>query len=342
MSVQQLYHPSYEQGQYVSYSAHITDYFLVLPNDSILNRHVIRPIIGAFNNHNTGETAGFVGFMPLIIVGMLLIGRLRNTHGINFRLRKSGLGYWLMLLIILSFVFSLGPRMNWNGRYLVIPLPYMFILKHVPFAGIMRALARWYFVIIFSTGILTILGLEGLRKNLKNVFLKKWLLPVFFILYLLEFYPTAAKANRGSWWQPSYQKVRQICERNPGAMMEYPFEYRAQNNNALRNLSYKTGILLASMEHDCEILSGFSAYEPKKFLEYQRYFQERNFDRSSMKLLNDLKFKYIKFNLDSMNRNEKKYISWFVTTEYVDTLYEDNSTIIVQVKKVKPLPKPIK
>ena len=61
-----------------------------------------------------------------------------------------------------------------------------------------------------------------------------------------------------------------------------------------------------------------------------------------MKLLNDLKFKYVKFNLSSMNNDDKKQISWFVTTEYVDKLYIDKSNILVQVKKVKPLPKLIK
>lgn len=338
--MQQLYHPSYEQGQYVNYSAHVTDYLLVSFNDSLLNKYLFQPLIGGFNNHKSGEMAGFVGILPLIIISSWIYMSLRGA--LSTKQSKRIINLWLILLIIFAFIFSLGPRMNWNGQYLVTPLPYMVILKYIPFAGIMRALARWYFVIIFSTGILTVLGLDRIQKDLNNNLLKRWLLPIVFIIFLLEFYPAPVQVSKQVWWTPAYQKVKQICERNPGAMLEYPFEYRAPDSDVLKNLSYKTGILLASMEHDCEVLSGFSAYEPKKFLEYQNFFQERDFDRSTMKLLNDLKFKYVKFNLSSMNVEEKKYISWFVTTEYVDVLYKNKATIIVEVKKVKPLPKLIK
>ena len=340
ISMQQLYHPSYEQGQYVNYSAHVTDYLLVSFNDSLLNKYLFQPLIGGFNNHKSGEMAGFVGILPLIIISSWIYMSLRGA--LSTKQSKRIINLWLILLIIFAFIFSLGPRMNWNGQYLVTPLPYMVILKYIPFAGIMRALARWYFVIIFSTGILTVLGLDRIQKDLNNNLLKRWLLPIVFIIFLLEFYPAPVQVSKQVWWTPAYQKVKQICERNPGAMLEYPFEYRAPDSDVLKNLSYKTGILLASMEHDCEVLSGFSAYEPKKFLEYQNFFQERDFDRSTMKLLNDLKFKYVKFNLSSMNVEEKKYISWFVTTEYVDVLYKNKATIIVEVKKVKPLPKLIK
>ena len=357
IAMQQLYHPSYEQGQYVNYSAHLSDYLLVTFNGSLLNKYLFQPFIGVFNRRRSGEMAGCVGVVPLIIISSWIIMSLRGVLRLGGRrsnLKKiaalplvarndnKSIYLWLILLIIFSFIFSLGPRMNWNGKYLVTPLPYMFILKYVPFAGIMRALARWYFVIIFSVGILSVISLEWIQSNLKTKSMKKFLLPIIFILFLFEFYPGPIQAGNRSWWTTDYQKVKQICGKNPGAMLEYPFEYRASDKDILRNLSYKTSILLASMEHDCEILSGFSAYKPKKFLEYQKFFQERNFDRSTMKLLNDLKFKYVKFNLSSMNIDEKKQISWFVTTEYVDVLYKDNATIIVQVKKVKPLPKLIK
>lgn len=340
ITMQQLYHPSYEQGQYVNYSAHITDYILVTFNNSLLNKLLLQPFIGIFNRHKVGEMAGFVGMLPLIIISGWIIMSLRGVSAT--KQSKKVINLWLILLIIFSLIFSLGPRMNWNGKYLVTPLPYMFILKYVPFSGIMRALARWYFVVTFSVGILAILGLDNIQKNLSNKLLKRWLLPIIFILFLFEFYPVSAQVSNSTWWTPAYTKVKQVCEKNPGAMLEYPFEYRAADKDVLKNLSYKTGILLSSMEHDCEILSGFSAYEPKKYLEYQKFFQDRNFDRSTMKLLNDLKFKYIKFNLDSMNSDEKKQIIWFVTTEYVDILYKDKTSIIVQVKKVKPLPKLIK
>lgn len=357
-TMQQLYHPSYDQGQYVNYSAHLTDYLLITFNGSLLNKYLFQPLIGVFNNHKSGEMAGFVGVAPHIIISGWIIMSLRGVsttkQSIKEKIaalsRNGGIArndnwpiyLWLILLILFSLIFSLGPRMNWNGKYLVTPLPYMFILKFVPFAGVMRALARWYFVVIFSVGVLSIFALDWIQSNLKIKSLKRFLLPVIFILFFLEFYPGPIQAGNRSWWTRGYQKVKQICGKNPWAMLEYPFEYRASDRDILRNLSYKTSILLASMEHDCEILSGFSAYEPKKFLEYQKFFQERDFDRSTMKLLNDLKFKYVKFNLGSMNNDEKKQISWFITTEYVDVLYKDKATIIVQVKKVKPLPKLIK
>ena len=95
----------------------------------------------------------------------------------------------------------------------------------------------------------------------------------YFYFVFFELYPLTAQVSKGMWWTPAYTKIKQVCEKNPGAMLEYPFEYRASDKDVLKNLSYKTGILLSSMEHDCEILSGFSAYEPKNSLNIRNSFK---------------------------------------------------------------------
>lgn len=327
---QQMYKPSYEQGQYVYYSAHFTDYLFPSLQESVLYT-ILRPM-NSFDKHVNGEKASWIGFLPATLIIIYFGIYLKSKQK-----RKEYLFvFWPMMVLIIGIFFSVGPRLNWNGKYLITPLPYLVLLKLFPFLGLMRAVARWYFIVFFSTLLLLCISLTGLDKTV-SVSVKKWFYPLLVILMCIEFYPSPVKTFKIDYWSKGYEAVKKMCSANPGPMLEYPFEYRAQDKTTSQDLMYKTHILFVSMYHDCEILSGFSGYQPKKFLLYQDFFQKRNFDRNSMKLLIDLGFKYIKFNLTSMNEKEKKHILWFVTTEYTDILYQDSQTIFVKIKPLKPL-----
>lgn len=340
LAMQQMYKPVYEQSQSVTYAAHASDYFLVFVNNSFINNILFRPFIGKYNGHMQGEMAGFVGIVPLVVGSWyLVVGRKKDKKFVQ----NKSLFIWLGLLVLIGFVCSIGPRMNWNGRYLVTPLPYWVIMKFVPFVGVIRAVARYYFLIIFALSILMVYSLDAIYTVIRSPLAKKAFLTVICLLLLLELYPAPLSAYEYKWKAKSFKALSQICEKDPGPMLEYPFQYRAKDYEVGKELAYKTLNLFVSTQHNCEILSGFSGYEPIKFIEYERFFQDREFNWNQAILLNKLSFKYIKFNLNVMSMKERATITKFAhsPSEYVRILYEDKDTIIVRLRNITLIKPPV-
>ncbi len=331
LEMQKTYKPTYEQSQYVTYAAHLSDYFLHFPNDSILNMWIMKPFIGSLNRHNRGELAAFIGLVPLITIGISLFLYKRKTESKNDNLRTY---LWLIVLICFGMVFSLGPRANWNGSYLVFPLPYWFVLKFVPFIGVMRAVARWYFLVIFPISIFLVFGLNKIVASIKTKTAKIITLILISILLLLEFYPSPLKAEAFDWNTESNRRLAIICETEPGPLLEYPFDRFDRSSDIGKDLAYKTKNLFISTQHNCEILSGFSAYEPEKYQIYRSFFQDNEFNLNQLILLNRLGFKYVRFNLDGMEERQKKDIATLMNAGYMKMLYADEESILAKTRKI--------
>lgn len=316
--MQSAYKPVLEQGQYVNFAAHISDYLFPSGQPSILYKFL--SFWKSFDMHVVGEKAAFIGIAPFAVIGYWLIKFWKKAQSVS-----KWVLIWVMVLIAGSFIFSLGPRFNFNGKYLVTPLPYLVILKTIPFLGVMRALARWYFVIILAVSVLLTLILDSLRKKL---------LWIVLILLVVEFYPTPLPATTMDWNPKAYRKVREICQSDSGPMLEYPFDYRAPDSNISKDLTYKNTILMASTTHSCDILSGFTAYRPKKYIEYRDFLQNNEFNRGGLKLLYDVGFRYVKFNLNAMNPEEKRQIKKFARSRYVGKIYEEKEVLIIKLRQL--------
>lgn len=332
LQMQQMYKPVYDQGQYVTFAAHLSDYFLNFPNTSAINNIILRPLIGKFNRHTIGELAGFVGILPLLLLAILFL----KTKSKTTRIPDHGRIYiWLALLVVVGVVSSLGPRANWNGKYLVFPLPYWFVVKFVPFISVIRAVARWYFLIVFALSVFMIFGMEKVHAWLKDRKMTKLFFPLFFVFIFLEFYPAPLYATPYNWQTSSYNALKSICGKDPGPLLEYPFDRYDRSKDIAADLAYKSNNLFVSTQHDCEILSGFSAYEPKKYQEYRSFFQDGDFDISQLILLNKLGIKYVRFNLGALDKQKQDMIKKIASTDYISKLYADSDTIIVRVRNIR-------
>lgn len=328
------YQAKRDYGDYVTYSANLTDYlFPTSSQSSYLYTTSIFQKIKRFNHHMIGESAVFAGIIPLVFATFLLVPKIKRSKGeININLIFSPLITLSLVLILVGFILSLGPRLWVNGQYSEIPLPSDLLLKIFPPIGIIRAVARWHLLVILGFSILLGLGYIKVEKKLcKNLEIRKtlFLIVILFGLFL-EFYslkPISASAQ--SWNDSSYKFLSSnICKDSSNILLEYPFHYRNLDADIVKDVNYMAKILLSSTVHNCKILSGYYGYEPPKYIEMRKEFAN-GFDYKDIKIIKDLKINYIKFNKYAISNLEyqktKDKLNQFIN------IYEDENVLILKV-----------
>jgi hypothetical protein len=142
-------------SQCISYSADLILSYIIgsgFMNDLYLS---LFSIFRSFSPANFYERALFQGFViPFLLMLNLIIGRWIT---LTPRLKRMNRIYWIIL--ISSFIFSLGPYLiilGWNTN---IPLPYLLLYHLAPGFQAMRAPARFGFMVILAASVLAALGL---------------------------------------------------------------------------------------------------------------------------------------------------------------------------------------
>lgn len=322
------YHPQRDYGEYVTYAANTTDYFFSAPRQtSILQQLVLGKITSKYNRHTIGEKAAFIGILPLLCMLFYFFALVRNKKVVELKISFTEAKLFLFLLIICGFVFSLGPRLNVNGYYTTIPLPYHILLKLFPPIGIMRAVARWYFLISFASGIIFTICLQSL---LSMHHIKKWRVGVLtlFILVCFEFYPFPIGASAKTWKTPTTDFLTSQCTRSPGPLLEYPFQLENVMQHIVENLQYRTGILLASTQFSCPIISGFSGYEPKELLSFENELINGNDAAKIDNLLATKNIRYVMINKKMINEKQDAFFSHMLSSSLYKNIYEDDEEIL--------------
>lgn len=334
--VNQEYRITRDYGEYVTYSAHLTDY--IFPSREQFSLIYTSPPFQKFKNYNhhvLGEFATFAGFIPIFFAFFYLFPKIRktdNTYSLGFSISK--ITSLSLMLILFGFIFSLGPRLFVNGSYAEIPLPYDLILKVFSPIGIIRAVARWHFLVILGFAFLLGLGYLKLETKFATTKIKKL---VFFsavlILIFLEFYSLKPFSSSYKDWQEdkSYIFIKdQICRDGKTKLVEYPFHYRNLNGDIAKDVNYMAQILLNSTKHQCKILSGYYGYEPPKYMAIRDEFGD-GFGNNDIKIIKDLNFDYLKFNKYAVSNIEyKKLLDRNVFKDF-EKVYEDPKVVILKI-----------
>lgn len=322
-------------GEYIYYSAHLSDYVFLSGNQSaVLYGNGLIGRWNSFNHHNSGERAAFIGIIPLIIIFAYLFKFTRNKTSSNISIHLNEFTFFLIMVGLTGFIFSLGPRLNVNGTYLHIPLPYYLVFKEIPFIDVLRALARWSFLVALATAILVGLGLDKLFENLtKKISQRSGFLIGFFVfgLFIIEFYPKPLPVTSKIWWDKSYEYMNNNLCTNKPAILEYPFIYRNSDGNIIKDLQYKMVILLASTKHSCKILSGFSGYEPPEYIKIKEQLDNNGIDINDINLLRKLGFTYIKLNKFALFNEESVSLPKDLEELGLKAVYRDNVVDIYSI-----------
>lgn len=260
--VRQAYNIERGYHEYVSYSAHLSDYLFNWPYRSYLSQTALLTRLNNYNNHWSGEIAGSASLIVYLtsLVGIALFKKNKNNLSINISLTKKDL--FFLLLTLVGFLFSLGPRLSINGTYLATPLPFAIALKFLPIFDPIRATARFSALFYLGLFYFATKGLSRINRN--NSLLAIFLALLFFFM---EIIPLNYKTESNNYYPSVYQLIKSECSHGK-VLLEYPFDQDSKGSNVATNLKYKASQLTSSVIHRCNLVNGYAGFDPEEYTHY--------------------------------------------------------------------------
>lgn len=241
--VQRMTQARVGQEEVANYSAHLSDYVLVAPPRALFpSLPGVRQWF-AQNRHVQGETAAFPGLFVLLGVGWWWYHRHKLHSSDRFFLALMGVG----------LLMSLGPRCHWNGQYCGVPLPAWLPLKMVPALAVLRAAARWSWLVQVGAIALAVRGWTAVPRP-------RWVWGLALTLLLSEVLVRQPFGEQRPWRTPARYALEAICAKQPGPLVEYPL--RLDPKNLLSTLEQRTVAVLHASIHACPLVVGYSGAEP--------------------------------------------------------------------------------
>jgi hypothetical protein len=195
--------------------------------------------IGLFSSH----TYVWRGLMPdhglpvwpgLVVFSLAAVGARRE---------RSPRGRLLLLVAGVFFVLALGPELRVGGRALL-PLPYLFLYKHLPLFGAARRAGFFIVPAVMALGLLAALGLRAVAVG------RRWIIPVAVAAAIGESLgPVLVRADPGRELPAVYAFLQQ---RPRGAVLELPAE--DEDNERYQWWSNR---------HRLPLANGVAAFEPQ-------------------------------------------------------------------------------
>jgi len=317
LEFQKTYHQIRDLNEIIQNSGQFTDYFFFLPNTFFSNL----PWIKNYNRfcRFATERVSFPGF--IIFFGSLLgiffqkIKRRKNYFDVLNQINFSFLLF--LFLIFIGFIFSLGPRLMANGKYLEAPLPYLVFLNQFEFLHSIRLTHRW--------SLFLVLGLTYFSAFFYSSVKKYFFLFFIMIIFLLESVPQI-KTESFNYFSKAEKFLTRLNEKNK-VLMVYPF----LNLEKGVEIKVETGRLLASVYHKMRLFNGYTGifindYGTVRIL-MEKYFP----DEKTVKIISSLNIDYLKI--------DKRYLKNEVinkTKKFLGKpIYEDEDSIVFKIKKEK-------
>lgn len=253
IDMRNTYNAKRDLKEYINNSANLSDYIFTASIDSIIHKS---SIINSWNRLNNSGNSLFPGFLvsTLALFALFKI-KIKKTFIVTLELNRQRA--YFFILIIIGIIFSLGPRLNFNGNYANIPLPYSFLLKYLPFFEAIRIVIRWSFMFFFGLTYFSLISLNSLTN-------KSYWRPVFlliFIIFVLEYIPFNLQSAKNTYITADYQLLKNICADKKGVLIELPLTHLDIIPVIEKRLEYITTIQIASTYHRCSLVNGYSGYD---------------------------------------------------------------------------------
>lgn len=250
-----MYDIQREPSEYVKYSANLSDYMFSGKINSLIHESWIANRWNSFDKHTLGEKAVSPGFLLSIcgLFGLITITKTESKAEIKFSLSRERT--FFLLLILGGFLFSLGPRLIFNGTNSDIPLPYHFILKYIPLIDSIRTPARWSFLVYVGIIYFALVFIREITSRYKI------LVSIILLLIVVEYIPVRMSTHEEVHLTKQYQALKEICVDETQVLLEVPITHYGAGDNIADGLNYISKIHLSSVYHECKMINGYSGYE---------------------------------------------------------------------------------
>lgn len=316
--------------EYITYSAHLSDYIFTSQIKSIIHQSPIMQIWNS-SDKNWSLHSSFPGFLIFILslIGLFTISRDKNFVTINLSLNREK--SFFLTLIIVGFLFSLGPRLNFNGNYAHIPLPYTAVINFVPFAEVLRVPSRWSFIFFLGMIYFSLITLSKLGNKTSH----KIILIFVFIIFVLEYLPLNIQTIKDSYATNDYATIKNLCSEKKRILLEIPVTHLKTYPNIVEGLTYISKAELSSTIHGCLLVNGYSGYDLPQIFQLEENLYNTIFNNDTYSFLNYLN----SYDVDIVKFNPYFFIKELRETgiEFIDLLSKqegvskiDNNIFLIQ------------
>lgn len=331
LQVRNAYDIKWDYGEFITYSAHLSDYIFVNYYKSALYGSSLFAKWNSLNMHTVGEAAGFPGIVISLLSCMGLFSLYKNRRRIYLGIATSKNNLLMFLMVIVGFIFSLGPRLNVNGAYLKIPLPYFLIFKLVPFVSSIRANDRWMFLLFIGLVYFSLKGFEKINGKFRHVFV---LTALTFLLYVFEMLPLNLKFESKAVGSDVYRYLKESCIEGKNVLLEFPMTQNKDGANVVTNLSYRTRMQLASLEHDCLLVNGYSGFIPQSYWGWESGLWTMLIGRREKDFIEMVEQKgvnFLKFNKGEMYPKDQVLLNGWLKKNFPQGIvYEDDDFLLIK------------
>jgi hypothetical protein len=268
--VKQTYNIKTSIQEYITFAAHPTDY-LFIPYTTLVSRLANR--WQQLNYHQVGEGASYPGTASLLLGLIGLFGLKKSKGKLSLSISTQPRSTFFLGLMVIGVVFSLGPRLSFNGSYVHLPLPYWLVLKLFPFLETVRATARWS--LLFYLG-LTYFAAQTLDR-MKNSRTQLAAFSVALVWFLLEMVPWQLSSITVTAALESSHPITQACQ-TERVLAIFPFTEQHLTASLTTNLARKTTELLRSTIHHCTLVNGYGGFEPPAYQALEKQLNQALFD----------------------------------------------------------------
>lgn len=252
-----MYNVNRDIKEYITYSANLSDYIFTSHINSIFHQSSIMELWNK-SDKNWRTSSSFPGFLIFIFSIYGFFRLLKRQQSISLNLELNHEKAFFLALIIMGFTFSLGPRLNFNGNYAHIPLPYDIFIKYIPLADATRVPSRWSFIFFLGLIYFALIGIIKLHSKFKYNFLVN---SIILIIFFLEYIPLNIPASAQNYIDKKDVKLKELCSKDKKVILELPVTHLDAAPDIVTGLSYITKMELASTYHQCFITNGYSGYD---------------------------------------------------------------------------------
>ncbi len=322
-----IYQAKRDYSEYVRYSLHLSDYLFPPAGNSLIWQTSLGQKWAHYNNGGR-VFPGFV-LVTAFVLGVFSLKKIKNKWFLGTELTKND--FFFLTLLLMGFIFSLGPRLNVNGVYLSIPLPYTVILKINPLFEVVRVTARWVLFCYIGLVYFSIKAIEKIRRiNVRSLVVVGCV-----VFTAAEVIPTSYLTRSEMYSPPIYEQLTQLCRQTPQVLMEYPLTQFFEKANIVTNLSYRTQMMDASLFHHCLLVNGYTGYIPSAYEQYENRLVQalENKDKKTFfSLLKEANVQIFKLNKSSLFADRVQLLEdWMSKDQHFQVLHNEAQFFVVKL-----------